>query len=218
VETNKRSHVLGDVAIFEAEAYKRGVSDRVFSDQDVCLNLTIYAEDSSLVYGPESMNYDNLSQSFFSQANSIYWHVIENGIGDPQGIKNLDVSVNRPIHIKVEIAGDTYKAYVNGILKNTLIDNTYSSGKIAVCVNLNYPSPTTWDNILVRKYTSPKPTVTFGGIDPSPLIDNIDYLCASGVPGPLSALNSAPVPVVAGDNDTTPVPSIVVMAYPKIEM
>ena len=98
----------------------------------------------------------------FPSGNSIYWHVRENWIGDPQGIKNLDVSVNRPIHVKVEIAGDTYKAYVNGILKNTLDDNTYSSGKIAVCVNLNYPTPTTWDNILVRKYTLPEPTLTIG--------------------------------------------------------
>ncbi len=101
----------------------------------------------------------------FPAGNSIYWHVIENGIGYPQGMKTLDVSVNRPIHVKVEIAGDTYKAYVNEILKNTLIDNTYSSGKIAVCVNLNYPTPTTWDNILVRKYADPEPTITIKGTD-----------------------------------------------------
>jgi PKD repeat protein len=49
-------------------------------------------------------------------------------------------------------------------------------------------------------------------VDPSPLINGIDSICALGVPGPMLALNTAPVPVVAGDNDTTPVPSVVVMA------
>lgn len=49
------------------------------------------------------------------------------------------------------------------------------------------------------------------GIDLSPLINGVSSICALGVPGPLWALNDTPVPVVAGDEDTTPVPSVVVM-------
>lgn len=50
------------------------------------------------------------------------------------------------------------------------------------------------------------------GTDPSPLIDGVSSICAVGVPGPLWAWNDNPVPVVSGDEDTTPVPSIVVMS------
>ena len=49
-------------------------------------------------------------------------------------------------------------------------------------------------------------------LDPSPLTSDVDSICALGAPGPLWAVNTIPVPVVAGDEDTTGVPSTVVMA------
>jgi len=48
--------------------------------------------------------------------------------------------------------------------------------------------------------------------DPQALISSVDSICGLGVPGPLYALSAVPIPVVAGDDDTTPVPSTVVMA------
>ena len=48
-------------------------------------------------------------------------------------------------------------------------------------------------------------------VDPLPLISGVNSICALGVPGPLFALNTTAVPVVSGDNDTTPIPSVVVM-------
>lgn len=48
--------------------------------------------------------------------------------------------------------------------------------------------------------------------DPQPLVSSVESICALGVPGPLYALSAVPIPVVAGDEDTVPVPSIVVMA------
>ncbi len=44
------------------------------------------------------------------------------------------------------------------------------------------------------------------------LVKDVSSICAMGVPGPLWALSKTPIPIVAGDEDTTPVPSIVVMA------
>ena len=48
-------------------------------------------------------------------------------------------------------------------------------------------------------------------IDPSPVLEGVESIVALGVPGPLWALNPMPVPIVAGDDDTTPFPSIVAM-------
>jgi hypothetical protein len=48
--------------------------------------------------------------------------------------------------------------------------------------------------------------------DPSPITNGVSSICALGVPGPLWAVNSVPVPAVAGDDDTTPCPSVVAMA------
>ena len=49
-------------------------------------------------------------------------------------------------------------------------------------------------------------------VDPSPILNGVRSIVALGVPGPLWALNPTPVPIVAGDNDTTPIPSVVAMA------
>ncbi|MEM2529247.1 MAG: hypothetical protein QXG40_07635 [Ignisphaera sp.] len=48
--------------------------------------------------------------------------------------------------------------------------------------------------------------------DLSQLVKDISSIYAIGVPGPIYALSMKAIPVVAGDEDTTPVPSIVVMA------
>lgn len=49
-------------------------------------------------------------------------------------------------------------------------------------------------------------------VDPSPVVTGISSICAIGAPGPLWALSDTVIPVAAGDEDTTPVPSVVVMA------
>ncbi|GAJ04283.1 unnamed protein product, partial [marine sediment metagenome] len=92
----------------------------------------------------------------FPGGGSIYWHVIVDGVGEPQNVRPLGmrVSVEHPLHVRLEVVGDTYNAYVNGKLKNTLVDSTYHSGKLVVGVNLGYPTPTTWDNIQVKNLES----------------------------------------------------------------
>jgi hypothetical protein len=87
----------------------------------------------------------------FPGGNSIYWHVIKNGIGPAQDTKPLGITLydTNTIHVKLEVTGNIYKAYINGQLVNTLTDSTYSSGIFALGVNLNYPTPTTWDNVIL---------------------------------------------------------------------
>ena len=46
----------------------------------------------------------------------------------------------------------------------------------------------------------------------SPLVNGVSSICAIGVPGPLWALLEKVVPIVSGDEDTTPVPSLVAAA------
>jgi len=55
------------------------------------------------------------------------------------------------------------------------------------------------------------PTDTFTVVDPSPLVEGVGSVWASGDSGPLAALRPAVVPVVTGDEDTS-VPSLVVAA------
>jgi hypothetical protein len=66
----------------------------------------------------------------------LYWHVLVNGVGDPPGFLSRTANVFDPgvtdATIRVEVSGDTYKAYVDGVLKSTLVNNTYSHGKIAL--------------------------------------------------------------------------------------
>ena len=46
----------------------------------------------------------------------------------------------------------------------------------------------------------------------SPLIAGVSSICAIGIPGPLWALPENVVPIVSGDEDTAPIPSVVAMA------
>jgi len=55
-------------------------------------------------------------------------------------------------------------------------------------------------------------TSNLSQVDPSPLTDGVTSICAAGTPGPLLVLSPAVVPVVSGDEDTTPVPSLMVTA------
>ena len=64
----------------------------------------------------------------------LYWHVIVNG--DPPGFLSRAANVFEPgvtdATIRIEVSGDTYTAYVDGVLKSTLVNSTYSNGKIAL--------------------------------------------------------------------------------------
>jgi len=85
----------------------------------------------------------------FPGGNSIYWHVVSDGTGDPQNVRPLGISVSeeQPLHIRIEVVGDTYTVFVNGQWKNELKTAAYSSGQLVLGVNVYYPLPVSWDNI-----------------------------------------------------------------------
>lgn len=95
--------------------------------------------------------YNGMMLVIFPGGNSVYWHVIKNGVGPAQNTKSLGITLYdaNTIHVKLVVTGNVYKAYLNGQLVNTLTDSTYSSGIFALGVNLNYPTPTTWDNVIL---------------------------------------------------------------------
>ncbi len=62
----------------------------------------------------------------------LYWHVVQNDVG----LNGWQVYENTPDlglrggnhRLKVEVQGNTYQAFVDGVLKSTLVDSTFSSG------------------------------------------------------------------------------------------
>ena len=70
VRSNKVSYVSGEIAIFDAEAYRMGVSGGVLNGSEVNLNISIYDNDSALIYGPELMNYNDTFQLFSSEVDT----------------------------------------------------------------------------------------------------------------------------------------------------
>ena len=108
----------------------------------------------------------------FPGGNSVYWHIIKDGIGDAQDIKPLGIAVSedQPLHIKVDVIGDSYNVYVNGVWKNELVDSTYSSGQFVLGINLNYPTPTTWDNIRITATVTPPELVSIAVTPVAPSI------------------------------------------------
>jgi hypothetical protein len=64
--------------------------------------------------------------------------------------------------------------------------------------------------ILSTSLSGSKPV--FAIVDPSPITKDVSSIYAVGVPGPLLALNNNAIPVVAGDEDTSPSVSTVAIA------
>lgn len=66
----------------------------------------------------------------------LYWHVLVNGLGTPPGYLSRTANVFDPgvtdATIRIEVVGNTYSAFVDGVLKSTLVDGTYTHGKIAL--------------------------------------------------------------------------------------
>jgi hypothetical protein len=74
--------------------------------------------------------------------NGLYWHVVTDdnyGTGlNAVGYSNGTL-LGQDVALKIEVSGNTYKAYVNGESTplTTLTDNTYSSGKVGLYDYIN---------------------------------------------------------------------------------
>lgn len=70
---------------------------------------------------------------FLGTGTGLYWHVVQNGSysGILNSVGGLFVPGVSNAHIRVEVVGNTYSAYVNGsnVAATTLVDNTFASGR-----------------------------------------------------------------------------------------
>jgi hypothetical protein len=64
--------------------------------------------------------------------NGLYWHVVNGGYSSVLNAVDIPGLHGSDVHITVKVEGNTYSAYVNGELKTTLTDSTFTSGKVAL--------------------------------------------------------------------------------------
>ena len=123
-------------------------------------------------------------------------------------------AITAPTTKGMALYSDDYKIWVEETTKSLTLSDLYAlispkttTEQIPVAVPLNVTQQGPLEENLTGISSTPEK------IDPSPLLNGVTAICAGeGNPGPLVALNETPVPVVGGDNDTTPANSVVVMA------
>jgi len=88
----------------------------------------------------------------------LYWHVFVNGVGSPPGYLSRVENVFDPgvtdATLRVDVSGDTFKAYVNDVLISTLIDGTFATGKVALYDAYGAQS---FDNVILNGTAVPEP-------------------------------------------------------------
>jgi hypothetical protein len=96
-----------------------------------------------------------------------YWHSVTNdsfsSVGSPSN-SNLFAQGDN-IHVRVEVSGNTYKAFLNGSSTpaTTLVDNTFTSGSVGLYDFAGAPNPNqTFDNFVVAAV--PTPSAVLGGL------------------------------------------------------
>ncbi|MDZ4779144.1 MAG: PKD domain-containing protein, partial [Planctomycetia bacterium] len=66
----------------------------------------------------------------------LYWHVFVDGVPTPPGylnrVSNLFIPHESNARVKVEVAGDTYRAFIDGVLQSTLVTDAFQSGRVAL--------------------------------------------------------------------------------------
>jgi hypothetical protein len=82
-------------------------------------------------------------------SNEIGWNVRKGGSWGATGLEvaTLGHEPGKELHVKVEVAGSEFKAYVNGVLKTTLNTTEHPNGKIGLY--LGKQSDQYWDNVVV---------------------------------------------------------------------
>ena len=110
-----------------------------FNDGGIWLRSSDNSHGVLLVAGGDSGTY-----------NGLYWHVINGSVGPVQGKTPLAGLQGNNVHIKVEVIGTTYKAYVNGAGTplTTLTDSTFASGRVAL---YDY-STEAFDNVTISDF------------------------------------------------------------------
>ncbi len=85
----------------------------------------------------------------------VYWHEWANG--GRTGIINHSgpkFSSGSDIHLKIDVIGDTYTAYVNNTLATSYTSNTYGFGQVAL---FNNGAVQSFDNVVISSNADPNP-------------------------------------------------------------
>ncbi len=90
--------------------------------------------------------------------NDIYWAEVfwtegkTKGWGARHEVRILGHKPGQDLHVKVEVIGDEFKAYVNGEIKTVFKSAEFSEPKVALY--LYHQSGQYWDNVVVRNLTN----------------------------------------------------------------
>jgi len=92
----------------------------------------------------------------------LYWHIVTNNQYGPafNPVSGLFQSGVSNIHLRVEVKGDTYSAFLNrsNTLVTTLTTNMFSQGRVAL---YDY-SGQTFDNLVIESTPVPEPSTILG--------------------------------------------------------
>lgn len=86
------------------------------------------------------------------------WKIVDNSWTNLSQV-SFDSNRDQYYKLTLEANNGTIKAYVDGVLKITVNDSAFLSGKIGL---ITYASKAKFDNMKVRKFTSPEPSASFG--------------------------------------------------------
>jgi len=90
----------------------------------------------------------------------LYWHTVHNG--SFSGATNLASNVFTPgqnVHVRVVVQGNVYQAYVDGVLRSTLVDSSFPHGRVglydfAPANAINQAFDQRFDNVRLTAYPS----------------------------------------------------------------
>lgn len=84
----------------------------------------------------------------------MYWHVSTNGnLSTGVDLASFVFNPGDNATIRVDVQGDTYRAYANGVLETTLVDNTFTHGQVGL---YDFYSGLSFDNAVLA--TVPEPS------------------------------------------------------------
>lgn len=92
-----------------------------------------------------------------------YWHRMVGGSAGGVLQQSPDLGLHGTSHhLRVEVSGATYRAFVDGILRDTLVDGTYASGAVALydfspTSRASDPRGETFDNVVISTPTATTP-------------------------------------------------------------
>ena len=109
---------------------------------------------------------------------AIYWHVVSGGsVSNSMGETDGVFMPGNDYHLRVDVSGNTYRAFVNGTLKTTLTNSLFANGKVGL-------------------YDDQPNTSSGGGFGPAQTFDNFALSTSAPLPNPAMGLACCGVALV----------------------